>query len=156
MGKTTLLLQYLKDKKNYLYIIADDIVFQNRSIYEIVDEFCDHYLMMVESMEVMILDLSKEVLYKRSVEELFRVFHNIKSASGFLKLEPITKLAELTEDVLEEARVLNGPASEEFIDWLLLVSDQFEKYRLDIENDNKYFSLFEPLIVKVPVDLERK
>ena len=39
VGKTTLLLQYLKDKKNYLYILADDIVFQNKSIYEIVDEF---------------------------------------------------------------------------------------------------------------------
>jgi two-component system chemotaxis sensor kinase CheA len=123
---------------------------------EIVEEFFSHYCYMCESMEPLIISLSKEDLYAQNIQELFRIFHNIKSASGFLKLEPITKLAELTEDVLEEARVLNGPASEEFIDWLLLVSDQFEKYRLDIENDNKYFSLFEPLIVKVPVDLERK
>ena len=39
VGKTTLLLQYLKELENYLYILAEDIVFQNKSIYEIVDEF---------------------------------------------------------------------------------------------------------------------
>lgn len=44
----------------------------------------------------------------------------MKSAAGFLKLEPIIKLAVLCEDVAEEARILKGPASESFIDWLLL------------------------------------
>ena len=43
--------------------------------YEIVDEFLDHYSMMVDSMEVMIIDLSKPNMYKRSTDELFRVFH---------------------------------------------------------------------------------
>ena len=44
--------------------------------FEVVDEFLDHYSMMVESMEIMILDLSNEEMYRRSVDELFRVFHN--------------------------------------------------------------------------------
>jgi len=57
--------------------------------------------------------------------------------------------------VCEEARTLNGPASEEFIDWLLLISDQFEIYRKDIENDAEYFSMLNPLIIKVPLDLEK-
>ena len=50
--------------------------------FEIVDEFLDHYSMMVDSMEVMIIDLSKPNMYVRSINELFRVFHNIKSASS--------------------------------------------------------------------------
>ena len=37
--------------------------------FEIVDEFLDHYAMMVESMEVMILDLSKPNMYKRSIND---------------------------------------------------------------------------------------
>ena len=41
--------------------------------FEIVDEFLDHYSLMVDSMELLVLDLAKENMYKRSVEELFRV-----------------------------------------------------------------------------------
>ena len=40
VGKTTLLLQYLKkSKQKYLYIIADDIIFQDIKLYDIADEF---------------------------------------------------------------------------------------------------------------------
>lgn len=40
VGKTTLLLQYLKSlTSKYLYLIGDDIEFTNRSIYTLVDEF---------------------------------------------------------------------------------------------------------------------
>ena len=79
----------------------------------------------------------------------------MKSAAGFLKLDAIIKLSALCEDVIEEARMLQGPASEDFIDWLLLVSDQVVKYKEDIENDSEYFSMLEPMIIKIPVNLER-
>ena len=84
--------------------------------YEIVDEFLDHYSMMVDSMEVMIIDLSKPNMYKRSTDELFRVFHNIKSASGYLKIVPMNKLASFVEDALEELRKRNTPVSKETVD----------------------------------------
>lgn len=121
--------------------------------FEIVDEFLDHYSMMVESMEVMILDLAKPSLYKRSVNELFRVFHNIKSASGFLKIIPMSKLAAFVEDELEILREREVPANEETISWLLQVSDMFAKWQDDLKLDNTLtkinFSLF-----KIP-DLEK-
>lgn len=80
----------------------------------------------------------------------------MKSAAGFLKLEPIIKLAVLCEDIVEEARLLQGPASEPFIDWLLLVSDQFERYRKDVEHNADFFTVLNPsLIIKVPHMLER-
>ncbi|MCK9546759.1 MAG: Hpt domain-containing protein [Sulfurospirillaceae bacterium] len=122
---------------------------------ELVEDFIIHYNIMCESMEPLIIGLSKEDEYHDNIGELFRIFHNIKSAAGFVKLSPIVKLASLSEDIVEEARGLNGPASEEFIDWLLLISDQFEKYRVDIEEDREYFSMLNPLIIKVPVELER-
>ncbi len=122
---------------------------------DIVEDFVNHYAIMCENMEPLIINLNKAEFYESNIGELFRIFHNLKSAGGFLKLEPIVKLSSLAEDVIEEARSLEGPASEEFIDWLLLISDQFEKYRQDLEDDADYFSVLNPLIIKVPLKLER-
>ena len=122
---------------------------------EIVEDFISHFAIMCENMEPLIIGLNKIERYQENIGELFRIFHNMKSAAGFLKLEPVIKLAVLCEDVAEEARVLKGPASEEFIDWLLRVSDQFERYRADVEKDAEYFSILEPLIIKVPRVLEK-
>lgn len=121
--------------------------------FEIVDEFLDHYSMMVESMEVMILDLTKIETYKRSVNELFRVFHNIKSASGFLKIIPMARLAAFVENELEILRQRETPANEETITWLLNISDMFaiwqDDFRLDNELSKINFSL-----LKIP-DLDK-
>jgi two-component system chemotaxis sensor kinase CheA len=105
--------------------------------FEIVDEFLDHYSMMVDSMEVMIIDLSKPHMYKRSTDELFRVFHNIKSASGYLKIVPMNKLASFVEDALEELRDRNTPISKETVDWLLEISDMFAAWQDDIKLDKE-------------------
>lgn len=123
---------------------------------EIVEDFISHYAIMCENMEPLIIGLNKIERYEDNIGELFRIFHNMKSAAGFLKLEPIIKLAVLCEDVVEEARILKGPASEPFIDWLLLVSDQFEKYRRDVEKDADYFTVLNPLVIKVPFVLEKE
>lgn len=122
---------------------------------EIVEDFISHYAIMCENMEPLIIGLNKEERFAENIGELFRIFHNIKSAAGFLKLDPVIKLSVLCEDIAEEARTLRGPASEAFIDWLLLVSDQFDRYRRDVEEDADYFSLLNPLIIKVPHELER-
>jgi two-component system chemotaxis sensor kinase CheA len=122
---------------------------------EIVEDFISHYAIMCETMEPLIIGLEKKEQYESNVGELFRIFHNMKSAAGFLKLEPIIKLATLCEDVAEEARILEGPATDEFIDWLLMISDQFDKYRINIEDDDEYFGMLEPLIIKVPIHLQK-
>ena len=105
--------------------------------YEIVDEFLDHYSMMVESMEVMIIDLTKPNMYKRSINELFRVFHNIKSASGYLQIMPMNKLASFVEDTLEELRNDKDSVNQETIDWLLQISDMFATWQDDLKLDNE-------------------
>lgn len=121
--------------------------------FEIVDEFLDHYSMMVESMEVMILDLSKPNMYERSVNELFRVFHNIKSASGYLKLIPMNKLSAFVEDELEELRQKKPPISEETTNWLLNISDMFATWQDDLRQDNE-LSKIKYSLLKIP-DLEK-
>ena len=121
--------------------------------FEIVDEFLDHYSMMVESMEVMIIDLSKPNMYKRSVDELFRVFHNIKSASGYLKIVPMQRLSTLVEDELEQLRVIEKPISDETVDWLLRISDMFAQWKDDFKLDNP-LSKINYSLLKIP-DLEK-
>jgi chemotaxis protein histidine kinase CheA len=121
--------------------------------FEIVDEFLDHYAMMVESMEVMILDLNKPNSYQRSVNELFRVFHNIKSASAFLKIIPMSRLAAFVEDELEILRNTETPINEETITWLLNISDMFAAWQDDLKLDNK-LSKINYSLLKIP-DMEK-
>ena len=121
--------------------------------FEIVDEFLDHYSMMVESMEVMILDLSKPNMQRRSVDELFRVFHNIKSASGYLQITPMTRLASLVEDELEQLRTNSKSVNEETINWLLSISDMFAEWQDDLKLDQD-LSKVKFSLLKIP-DLEK-
>jgi len=121
--------------------------------FEIVDEFLDHYAMMVESMEVMIIDLSKPNMYDRSVNELFRVFHNIKSASGYLKITSMSKLASFVEDELESLRKKKPPINEETTNWLLDISDMFATWQDDLKMDNP-LSKIKFSLLKTP-DLEK-
>ena len=120
--------------------------------FEIVDEFLDHYSMMVDSMEVMIIDLAKPSMYERSVNELFRVFHNIKSASAYLKIMPMNKLATFVEDALEDLRKKEPPINSETTDWLLDVSDMFATWHDDLKMDNELTKIRFSLL-KIP-DME--
>lgn len=121
--------------------------------YEIVDEFLDHYSMMVDYMEVMILDLKKPNKYERSINELFRVFHNIKSASGFLKIAQMSRLSAFVEDALEQIRTNHSSVNEETITWLLEISDMFAAWKDDLKLDNELTHIKYSLL-KLP-DLEK-
>jgi len=121
--------------------------------FDIVDEFLDHYALMVESMEIMILDLSKPEMYSRSVDELFRVFHNIKSASGYLNITSMNKLASFVEDALEELRERQTIISKETTDWLLEINDMFSNWNDDLTQD-RALSKVKFSLLKLP-DLDK-
>ncbi len=105
--------------------------------FEIIDEFLDHYAMMIDVMEMLIVDLQSPERYSRSVDELFRIFHNIKSASGFLQLEPMNRLSTFVEDVLEQMRNIDGPANDEVINWFLEINDFYLRWQDDLKLDNE-------------------
>jgi len=122
--------------------------------YDIVEEFLSHYTLMCDLMEPLIINLARHDRYGSNISELFRIFHNIKSAAGFMRLDPIIKLTTLAEEICGEARDLQGPANEDFVDWLLLLSDQFNRYKNDIENDAEFFNPLDANIVKIPQKLD--
>jgi two-component system chemotaxis sensor kinase CheA len=110
---------------------------ENNFDFEIIDEFLDHYAMMIEIMEPLIIDLGHDDRYGRSVEELFRIFHNIKSATSYLKVEPMIRLSTFVEDALEQLRLRDTSANEETISWLISVSDMFLQWQEDFKMDNE-------------------
>jgi len=122
--------------------------------YEIVDEFLDHYSMMVDNMETLIIDLSKANMFELSINELFRVFHNIKSATGYLQIEQMQKLSAFVEDSLEEIRSSHESVNEETINWLLNISDMYAQWNDDLKIDNK-LSHIKYSLLKLP-DLDKK
>jgi len=121
--------------------------------YEIIDEFLDHYSMMVDNMEIMILDLSKPNMFEQSINELFRVFHNIKSASGYLQIDQMKKLSAFVEDALEEVRSKHESINEETVSWLLNISDMFAQWNDDLKLDSS-LSHIKYSLLKLP-DLEK-
>ncbi len=123
--------------------------------YEIVEEFLGHFSMMLESMDGLIVALKEPAHYTHNINELFRMFHTIKSAAGYLHITPIHKIVTLGEEILEECRNIQGAASDDLINWLLLLSDQLTLYKEDLENDHENFSKLNKKIIKVPTDYLR-
>lgn len=122
--------------------------------YEIVDEFLDHYGMMVDNMEIMIIDLSKPNMFEQSINELFRVFHNIKSATGYLRIEPMAKLSGFVEDALQQIRSDYTTVNDETINWLLSISDMYALWNEDLKHNNDLTHIKYSLL-KLP-DLDKK
>lgn len=103
--------------------------------YEILDEFMDHFSMATESIEILTINLEKPEYYKRNIDELFRIFHNIKSATAFLKIQLINDFSIEVEDLLDKMRDEEGPATAEVVDWLLLCDDQMAEWNINLRQD---------------------
>ncbi|WP_457594191.1 Hpt domain-containing protein [Hydrogenimonas sp.] len=117
--------------------------------YDIVDEFLDHLDVMTEVMEPTIIALENQEQREDKINELFRIFHNIKSASSFLKIDRLHLLSELAEETMERLREDPSAVTEELIDWLLLVSDQFRAWYAEISSDGELEDI-NPKILLVP------
>ncbi len=120
---------------------------ENNFDFEIIDEFFDHYAMMIEIIEPLIVDLSNEQRFHRSLDELFRIFHNIKSATSYLKIEPMVRLATFSEDALEQLRTRDTKVNEETVTWLIAVSDMFLQWQEDFKMDNELSKIHFSLLI---------
>ena len=118
--------------------------------FDIVDEFFSHYSIMCESAESLVMNLRDESSYKDSLEQLFRIFHNIKSATGYLQITVINNIVSLVEEFLDDCREQKGPANEEFIAWFFVVIDQLIVFKEDLEKDRDHLSPINKEILKLP------
>jgi len=113
---------------------------------EIVEEFLNQWDYIVDDIDLIIERLEDD--YEESINELFRIFHSLKSATAFLKLDRINLFAKLVEDVLETARK-KDKATDELIDWLFMASGQLIKWYDEI-NKNQELSKIDPKILNLP------
>ncbi|MCK4751918.1 MAG: chemotaxis protein CheA [Planctomycetes bacterium] len=67
---------------------------------DFITEACEH----IESAEAGLLELENKFDDKESLNIIFRAFHNIKGAAGFLGLNEVESLAHCAENVLDLAR----------------------------------------------------
>ena len=114
---------------------------------EIVDEFLEHLDIITDSLEIIITNLSEDN-YEESINELFRIFHNLKSATAYLHLKRINIFSQLVEDILEVARKRES-FNEDFRDWLYLTAEQLEIWQSNI-NGNGELSPINPKILDIP------
>ena len=120
--------------------------------YEIVDEFLDHFDIMTEVMEPTIIAIENSTdpqLRIDKINELFRIFHNIKSASSFLKIERLNLLAELAEEMVSRLRDDPESVDSRVIDWLLAVHDQMRRWYDQIAADEELEET-DPNLLKLP------
>lgn len=123
---------------------------------DIIEDYLTHFGVMTGLLDKLIVNLSRDDEFDASSYELNRIFHNIKTASEYLKLSPIVKLATIVEDItnrLKSRRGAGATASNELIDWLLLVADQMQGYLDDIENDEIYLRILNPKIIAIPNEI---
>ena len=118
--------------------------------YDIVEEFVGHFQYMSDAMEILCLHMDTKDGYSASINELFRIFHNLKSAAGYFHLTLIEKLSALVESVLEDARMQSGSASEEFSTWLSLLANQYFAWLRNFELDDEDLVPINPFLLKLP------
>lgn len=119
--------------------------------FDLVNEFITHFEALLESIDQLVLDLQNPELFHEHINEIFRVFHTLKSSSGFFHLERMHKLCTLVEEVLEEARTIQyGEANPEFIDWLFSATDQLKFWLEDLQNDRDLVPC-NPAIMRIPI-----
>ena len=116
---------------------------------EFDSEIIEEFLMLLDMIEDN-LDLVIDALYTdpEMINDLFRMFHNLKSATAFLKLKRINNFAHFVETVLDRYR--NGKkVDENLIDWLFKVADQFHIWYKNIDK-NEELAPLNPEVLKIP------
>lgn len=83
--------------------------------------------------DLMSLDDSQAIGSKEVINRVFRVFHSVKGAAGYLQHEPLKELSHMTENVLEEVRAGRLQLSTAHVDVLLSAADRLRQMVADDE-----------------------
>lgn len=138
---------------NKIFGILEQLELENE-LY-VVDNFMANLNKMCDNLEPLIISLSNQNTYFCNINEIYNIFYQINIESKNLNIIQFVNICNIVENVLNDAIDLIGPASDELIDWLLLVLDQFSLYNNDFLNNKNYLSSLNPKIIKIPERLNR-
>jgi chemotaxis protein histidine kinase CheA len=123
--------------KDYLYSEFDG---------SIVDEFLMLLDLIEDNLDILLEELEKN---PEVVNDLFRMFHNLKSATAYLKLNRISNYSHLIEDILDKVRG-KDKIPKDVIDWLYDATAQIHKWYEDIENNRELSKADMSILKKLP------
>lgn len=108
--------------------------------YDLLDLFKNQFNKQLLSIKDLLSNLEENIDYEESVNALFRIFHNFKSSTSYLGLNPIKELVVAVEDVLETIRSNKTPINKEIIEWLYAINTQLHFWKTQMQEDTFIFS----------------
>ncbi|AJC85189.1 hypothetical protein [Campylobacter peloridis] len=118
---------------------------------EEIERFLYFFRSLCDILEPLIVKLSSDSLkYKEALKDLEQNIHNVVWAAKRLNLDEIVNFCTFCEEIMQEAVKFDGPASDEFVDWMFLVGEQLDRYCSDYEKNASFLSVFNPQIANVP------
>jgi len=100
---------------------------------DLLSDFISEVKEHIESIDTKLLTLERNPHDTDLINAVFRVFHTIKGAAGFLALEDIARLAHITENLLDLARKGELVLESGKIDVVFLAVDEMKKLIKNIE-----------------------
>ncbi|MBI5179489.1 MAG: chemotaxis protein CheA [Nitrospinae bacterium] len=107
--------------------IGSKIVLMDENDAVIFDGFLDESTDMVNKIEEYVMALEENPENMDIINSLFRVFHSLKGAAGFLGMNEINTLCHDAENLLDNARKGKMKVDREFSDIVMVVRDMLEK-----------------------------
>lgn len=108
---------------------------------EIFADFASESVEHLVNAESNLLELETDAQNEELLNALFRSFHTIKGASGFLNLEDVTRVAHCVEDVLDSARkgklTFNANISDVALAGIDLLRDLIESEQAQLETGDE-------------------
>lgn len=113
----------------------EDIKLPQASVISLIDEndveifegFLDESTDQINNIEEYVIALEETPEDMGIINSLFRVFHSLKGAAGFLGINDVNFLCHDAENLLDRARKSDITVNSEFIDVVLSVRDLLEK-----------------------------
>lgn len=103
---------------------------------EIVDSFLVESKEIIDSLDLDLIELERNPSNDVILNKVFRSFHTIKGASGFLNLNKLTKVTHRCEDILNKLRRKEATLNSDIMDAILLGYDKMKELLNSIETNH--------------------
>lgn len=100
---------------------------------EIVESFLIESKEIIDSLDTDLIDLEKNPADEELLNKVFRAFHTIKGAAGFLNLTKLTSLTHRSEDLLNKLRKKEMVLTPDLMDIILNSFDKMKELIVSIE-----------------------
>jgi two-component system, chemotaxis family, sensor kinase CheA len=122
---------------------------------EIVDSFLIESKEILEKLEIDLVKMENNPDDTELLNDIFRSFHTIKGAAGFLSLTKLTSITHKGEDILNKLRKKEAILNNEIMEVILLSSDKLKELLNCIEENQNEECYIDDVLEKLSVVAEK-